>query len=615
MASLFEFVIFLFIYPISATNGSAHQGLLVDSAPVLPLKETLQNVWQHVQDEGRGALNFAAHQRTWCSQILHWVEAVNARSVEFEILQLEADEKDAAVEVLVASTGQTKADIALVQHTIKEVTRLMDGRSATDAQSQNLHTLVSGRKHMLASLQSEIEVLVPLTKRLEADADELHHRIGARRASVKVLGGFASTLQKICDTGTALDKVRASLRLRVGTALQDALQALELVGVSAAATGKPSKLGAETLVGGSAEAGSAQQAFEVIEQDGDDEDYEDVALDLWQNDIGDRSFVEFASRLAPVADAAHGAMVDVAVDNEGAHTVEDRFGTVWSLEHEQWCLRESTHNKYALIFQQDMLAQTCTEGQLHSTASDQCDQDIAKIRDEMATIDNFSTTAAHLVEKQANLTVTAAKNRDLASKILAQAIAVLTRLRGPGGSLRTDAAAARAAQALQTASRELADAGNEGASGDDDGRSLLHHLSGAAEAANRSLARELAHLTRARKRHEFQRTLCEQRRAQYKSQAQATSTFLQHLQDECGGTSALPAQRMHEMEGRALVDAQRALQGDRVVRNSGRSARRVLRSSGESSQITFPSDSSVPQPVVLSPLQRAAVEMGVALGP
>lgn len=622
----------------ASRKGTPAGGAEPASSPAVlgQLKDTLQNVLRGVEDEGHNFAVFAEQRRKWCAQGLqNWSALANASHDELQSLRSDLEEREAAVEEMNATAQHAHANIALVQHTIKQATSLLEtSQSQDNGQRQQLQELLVDRKAVLSALQSEFQALSPTVARLQADAAEAQRRVESRQEAVEAVGVFTEALRNSCSIAVEREDDRAALRLTVSTALHDALQALNQVGI-------PKKqLPSQGSAPHSAESpeltdssDKAQQALEAFEKEEEKEDAEDAAVET------DISFVQVASISAKgrhhdfpdnshVADAeADLPTIDelVARMNAGSEADSAKKATE-SPQHAEWCSRERVRNNFAMTFMQDLSAQMTTESQLHEDMGAQLGKEVTQLQSEHESIQNVSSSAAWSVSEDERLATTEAHDGELAVKILSQAAAVFAELCAPGGPLQNDEAAARAAQALQNASRAFVAVGAAKSKTSNSSSDMMQQLAEAAEDAAQSIRREILLLQKQQKRHALQKGLCDQRHGQYNNQANEAADYLKQLENECGSTADTPSQQRRKVELRALQDSKRVLQGMNPVRSNRPGGRhgslRGSAASEEEGAVTSASKevpgalagaTSTAQRSELSPLERAAAEMGVQM--
>lgn len=619
-----------------------------NSSQGLPkLKGILRNVLLSLDNEERKAASFKAQEEAWCSQGMpSWVEISKAGELELGHLRLEAEEHQAAIEELDALMEQAQANMALVQHTIEQGEALAQQLDAGDERRRQLQEVVAGRRDILAALQSEAQALSPMSTRLRADAVELHHRMEAKQEATEAIGVFNGGLGSICAKGIDAEERRASQRTLARNALQDAVKALGLVGTAAAANATHSTKTAaeEALEEEQREEDAKEAALEVIpaedgvslaelastptalEEEQQEEDAKEAALEVLPAEDG-VSLAQLAStpthggrnghRGTSSPSTAPQELPDseeklAEVKGVGAGVREGGGALLQRAGHDEWCARERSRTDHDLNLMQDMSAQMLLESRLHSLAEGQLELDTAKIRGLLSELHNASAEVERFAKAEASLAAAAVQEGKLASRILVQASAALGQLRAPGGSLQNDTAAARVASALHDADAALAgrkDAGTALALQ----TTTLQRMMDAAEAATRSLNAELAHFLTHRKAHEFQRTLCDEHQAEYEKQAREAAASRDHLEEACGGRRQAVAQQRRDLEVRALNHSKRALRGEHLsLSEEAEGAGSSPRNASGDAKAKAAAARSLKN---LSPLQRAAAEMGLALEP
>jgi len=129
-------------------------------------------------------------------------------------------------------------------------------------------------------------------------------------------------------------------------------------------------------------------------------------------------------------------------------------------------------------------------------------------------------------------------------------------------------------------------------------------VKGAQDAAD-ALGHERSNLELARDSHSSERRRCAENKAMHESGIRETQVYLKSLQAECSSNVEELEEREREAELRALEDSQAVLEGRRLADHRRTRGSRGLRggTAGPAAAKALAN---------LSPLERAAVEMGVA---
>jgi hypothetical protein len=276
-------------------------------------------------------------------------------------------------------------------------------------------------------------------------------------------------------------------------------------------------------------------------------------------------------------------------------------------EHTQWCIQERSRNELQLRLKQDAVDQLDAEISAHADAEAQLDEDLAQIDSRVAFLEKAAKDVEAAGKKEKAFSENSGKDHQLATRILDQAVAILSdfEARGAANGFSTVVikSAGSAASALKSARATFAAQNGAAAADLQEVDDALQSVSQNAEEAVHSQKRERTNIELAKDKHEQKRSSAIQNRRESAIEVKEAQSFVQQLKEECGSKLYKEEDHRRSEQIQALEDAQRTLDGQAVVTVVDNDPYGIDGSAADGSQ--------VPQKA-LSPMERAAMEMGVS---
>merc|ERR550514_178707 len=154
-------------------NNQGHE-----EASVTQVRETLQNLLRSVEDEGRDSEAIFKKRGSWCAAVTQARQSAAALD-DTDLMQLKADlqEQEAAVEEAAGTVRQIQADITLVQQTLNRTTEMLGARRREETQAFN--------EVQAAQQELQSQGLPGATVFLEADTSKLNASLATREATLR----------------------------------------------------------------------------------------------------------------------------------------------------------------------------------------------------------------------------------------------------------------------------------------------------------------------------------------------------------------------------------------------------------------------------------------------
>lgn len=567
----------------------------------------LEQVRSSSDEKGRRAEKIGSEAEALCTSALRSSDDLAAvAGLVQSRLASDIDEQDAAVEEATGNTQQVRANIDLVQHTLVQL-------------QQNAHftpAMVENKQRTLDSLQGELRIMLPAFAQLRARAAEAGRRLDDHASSWDVAASLWQSVKNLCQQTSASTADLEMQSEQQRTAMDAALKAVK-VAVAAkqegpaadsatTATIEPYPPSQDSVDPTSSQDIGSDQAVsfvQVSKGDHDDEDSSDSDQDIvsiFDSDPG--SMPSRAQTQGEAAPEEGKQLVDLMPKVKQLLAEVQSEGPAAVVDSKKWCQQEQVKAKLSLRAVGAASRELRAEAQAHDEAIAQVNEDLARINGTVQFIQDSVQRLAAQVTEGRTLASETAKDSDLASKILAQAMAILSEtsaLRGPAGqgaitSVQNANAAFTAARSGQSALLQL-------------GGSLKTMLSLANQTLDR-FAAEKGHLEFSRDEHVATRDRTSESKSLYDEQLASTNEYLQKLGLRCSsGHSKTAVEKERDVEIRALSDAQAALEGKSLNRVAAAESHSTALRGGGGSSTQRDSGRN------LSPLELAAAEMGVAV--
>lgn len=234
-------VIIVLVCPTLTLAKDVHDA----DATVGQLVDTLREVLQSLEDDQQKVKDFSASRQQWCEATLRNIsEATEADASSITSLQIALKENEVALEETKGSVQQVEADIDLTKHTIKqsqemrqvllEIMRDKTLKSPEDKQKlakkdQYLNKMLDDKKKVLASLQEERQVVLPLLAQLQAKVAEGQRRISGQNESSTADDSFVQALRVDCSEHSRRAAKETAVSNMESQLVQKSLQALKKI--------------------------------------------------------------------------------------------------------------------------------------------------------------------------------------------------------------------------------------------------------------------------------------------------------------------------------------------------------------------------------------------------
>jgi hypothetical protein len=476
----------------------------------------------------------------------------------------------------------------MVQHTIKQTEAMFKEDAFVEAAKggvadlQLLQSLVDNKKLSLDSLQGQLEVSIPVLSQLQSSVAETKQRISYRTDSMAAATDFLAALKDGCKAGEDRADTQAATRMGESNWIHATLRALDSMG---AKHEEPRDV--QVTMDGQVNPLSFVQTQEVTMDD---------LTDLFDNHMSTAA----AAPPAPVKKVATPAHRH-AHHSQSASSLKPRIvamlaqlksGGISESDKAVWCAKQREDSALALKAVQDQVAQLGSELNAHVADESELAEELKRLQDLEATLTNTSNTVMELAKKEQSQLESFRRDQALATKILDQATTILKEI---------DAMNATEAVAGLQAAQKLIGAQVKSSTGlEQEAVAKARSVAEKAAELAKTQASEEHNLEFARDDHAAQRSRCLNTKRMYEANVNEATTYVQKLQESCSTDAEADAAQQRSVQVRALEDAKSALDGKLV---KARVAPKQLR--GVDSQPTAVEN--------LSPMERAAAEMGVAI--
>lgn len=583
-----------------ATAASVQANGASSQSSITQIRDTLRNLLRSIEDNGRDSESLFGKRQLWCDSNIHDFESDHqASSVSLADMQAQLTETQAEVEEAEGTVQQVKLDIEMVEHTIKQTEDMLKERAGegNKADAELLASLVENKQLSLASLQGELEVAVPVLAQLQASVAETKQRISYRTESASVATDFIAALKDSCQGSADRAETQAAARVGESNSIHVALQALE-----ATAESESSRDDTDEKEEDVQDSNAAQALSFVQVTDRSQEVTTDDLSDLFAADqeAHPESYAEPAKpqprvqRSAPdESDAAAISMrpriQTLMMQLKEADVAASGF------DQSVWCSKQRESSAMALKFAQDSVAQIGSELEAHQDAEAELSDELTKLQDSATAVTAAAKNIFDQASKEQTLIQSSRKDQQLATKIIDQATTILKELDIPSGKQAVSAldsakkmllAQIKAADGFQSEAKNRAKLVGE--------KALILTKTQEAEQHNLEFSRD---------DHSSQRLRGVENQRLYQADVQEASAYAQKLEDSCKADAEKQAKQQRSTQVHALEDADKALDG-KLVEAESKTPTNSLRG--------VDTGNPKPMPKNLTPMQRAAMEMGLS---
>lgn len=544
---------------------------------VKQIRDTLKNLLRSIEDNGRDAEALFGKRQLWCDSTIQAVEADSqVSSASLLDMQAQLTETEAEVEEAEGTVQQVKVDIEMVQHTIQQTAAMMKERSVADHQADAsvLSALVENKQLSLKSLQGELEVAVPVLAQLQANVAESKQRISYRTESAATTKDYISALKDSCQGSSNCADTQGAARVGESNSLHVALQELDESSKAASNDDDP----------------QASQALSFVQ-------VTDKSQEVTTDDLSD---LFAADQDAHRGNSVEGAAVHRRVTRPAPAPLRPRIAALISQlrsdggsasDQTAWCAKQREDSAMALKFAQDSVAQISSELEAHTDAEAELGEDLTHLQASAAAV----TAAAKNVLKQATeeraLIQSSLKDQQLATKIIDQATTILREM-GMTNSTK------KVVKALDTTKSMLSAQIKADAHFEREASAKAKAVAEKALALTKDQESEQHNLEFSRDDHASVRLRDVENKRLYVADVEEAADYVKKLGESCSADGVINAKKQREAQVHALEDADKALDGKLLVEAT---------STQSSLRGPKPSDKN------LTPMQRAAMEMGVAM--
>jgi len=575
------FVSALAILVSSSVGASVQSDSNSAKTSVDQIRDTLRNLLRSIDDAGKESESLLSKRQSWCDSTIKAFEAANQiSSASLSDMHDQLTEHEAEAEEASGTVQQIKVDIEMVQHTIKQTEDMFEENAFVEAAkggAADLHllqSLVDNKKLSLVSLQGQLEISIPVLSQLQASVAEMKQRISYRTDSMAVATDFISALKDGCQAGADRADAQAAARMGESNSIHVALQALD--GMEAKRDephdGQVSPL-------------SFVQMQEVTVDDLTDLFSEQMPA------VAVRAPVE--KKVAPLRKRSHHSQPSRSLKPRIVALLSQLKAVgVTTSDKAAWCAKQGQDSALALKSVQDQVAQLTSEINAHVASEAEFSEELQRLQDSINSLTASSNTMMEYAKKEQAHLQSTRKDQALASKILEQATTILKEI----GAANTT----QAVVGLQAAQRMLG-AQIKAASGfEQEVLEKARHVAQKADELAKTQVSEEHNLEFARDDHAAQRSRGEGTKRMYEANVQEATTYVQKLKENCNTDAEADAAQQRSVQMHALEDATSALDGKLVKARSPANQLRGV--------------DARPKPAEhLTPMQRAAVEMGVAI--
>jgi len=468
----------------------------------------------------------------------------------------------------------------MVQHTVKQTEDMFKEDAFVEAAKggvADLHlmqSLVDNKKLSLVSLQGQLDMSIPALSQLQASVAETKQRISYRTDSMAVAKDFISTLKDGCRAGADRADTQAAARMGESNSIHSTLQALDSMEVKhdESRDGQVSSL-------------SFVQMQEVTVDD---------LTDLFSDQMSTAAVrAPVVKVTAPSRNHAHHSQPLSSLKPRIAALLSQlKSGGIAASDKAAWCSKQNQDSALALKSAQDQFAQLSSELNTHVASEAELSEELQRLQGLIATLTATSNTIMELAKEEQNQLQSTRKDQALATKILEQATTILKEI-----------AAANATQAVAglQAAQKMLGAQIKAASGfEQEAVAKARDIAQKADEFAKTQVSEEHNLEFARDDHAAQRSRGVGTKRMYEANVKEAAIYVQKLKESCNTDAEADAAQQRSVQMRALEDANNALDGKLVkARGSANKLRGV--------------DAQAKTTKHLTPMQRAAAEMGVAI--
>jgi hypothetical protein len=621
-----------------------------EDASLVQVSETLQNLLKSIEDEGRTTEGMFRSKQDWCSLSLK-ADSLSQQTMTESLEQLKSDlkEHEAAVDEATGTVKQIQVSITLANHIINRTEEVLQSRRAeeeadaeaaqqaqkdliarqaatrgksflqAEAQKVNasliaqraeqhqrflsdqasLLAIVENKRESLSSMQGELEAEYPLLAQLQELTAQTRRQIADRGESLQTSSVFSSSAQDDCQKASRRANAQAAARVGAANSIEAALQVLE----TATSARKVQKQQAPlSFVQFDMEHQSAITAADVF-------NLFPKARPRRRINLGFSEIQEDSSLMNP------GSFQQGSVAQQPADAKPQITSLLTALkaehssesEHTQWCMQERARNELQLRLKSDTVDRLDAEISSHTDAQAQLDEDLSTIDTRVAFLEKAAKDVEVMGKKEKALAENSGRDHQLATRILDQAVAILSDFEARGAAEGFPAAVSKgagsAASALRSARATFAALNSASGSYLQEVDEALQTVSDAAAEAVHSQKRERTNIELAKDKHEQKRSEAIQNRRDVATEVKTAQSFVQQLKAECGSKIYAEEDRRRADQIQALEDAKRTLDGQAVVTVVDRDPYGIDSNTN---------DGSAADKKELSPMERAAMEMGVS---
>jgi len=543
---------------------------------VIQIKDTLRNLLRSIDDAGQDADSLFRKRQEWCSSALLSFETASQQVGESVLdMQAQITETHAQVEEAEGTVHQMEADIEMVKHTIKQTEDMLKHHKTQvgdDSSVKILASLIENKQLSLASLKSQLDIAVPVLSQLQSNVAEMEQRVSYRTESSADAKDFVAALKDGCHA--AADHADAQSEARVGesNSIQVALQGLE----DMAANIHPQDF---------------EGAISFVQ-------FSDQTQEVSTDDLTDL-FADSPEHYAPARRASpsapHGnshVMAPSLRPRIQALLTQLKNTSGMDLDQDAWCEKQRSSSEMAVNFAQNSVDQVELEVEVHRDAEAEISEELKTLRTSAGALLDATKMASDQAAKEDRLMQSSWKDQQLATKILDQASTILKEL----VILNTT----KVLRGLASAQKMLVAQMPGNAKFKHEASLKAEVLAQKAQQLARTQASEQHNLEFAQDDHASQRFLALENQRLYEADVKEATSYLQKLEANCKADARIKSQQQYSVQVHALEDADKALQGKLV-------------DATKSSNLRGHGREHVPLPQNLTPMQRAAMEMGVSL--
>lgn len=567
-----------------AAAASLHSDGASVAASISQIRSTLSNLLRSIEDTGRDAEDVFGKRQLWCESSIHdFTTSEQSGRASLQQMQAHLSESLASAEESKGAVEQLHTDIESVNHTIKQTEDMLQKSVSTDA--GKLRALAANKHLSLTSLQGELQVAVPVLAQLQASVAEMRQRISYRSESAAAATDFAAAVKDRCQKGADHADRQAAARVDESNSIHVALQALEAVSPSK----KPS---AEKDQDSSDLQASALSFVQRAEKN------QEVTMD----DLSDLFAPSNHQDPATVSSKGSALMQQQPMTNHVVASplkphirtlLTDLKDTGISGDQANFCMTQRESSKMAVKFAQDSINQISSEVASHTSAEAELSDEVKKLQTFSAAVTDSAKVVVEQAKKDEALAQSSRKDQELAVKILGQAVTILREL-GVSNTSKAVSGLVDANKIVETQVQLASDFQQQAAV-------KAHAIADSALALFQLQESEQHNLEFAREDHASQRLRAAENKRLYEDDAQEASEYVQKLEESCKADVQSQVAQQRSIQVHALEDADSALAGKLKASSNGNS----LRGTGASS-------SKPKEAKNLTPMQRAAAEMGIS---